>query len=496
MSGTGDDRAVPLGKGSTPTLALRGATWTTVAMGVQRTAQTVALILLARLLSPEDFGLVAIAGLFVSFANRAKSLGLQTALLQHRDQPISAANTIFWMSGGITVVTVLVIVLASPLASLWFADPRAAAVLSLMALRLLPQAAASVPSTLAVRRLDFRLQSLITMAEGVVTAIVSITLAVLGWGVWALVAGSLTGAVVAAVLWWVRPPLRIRFAIDRQVGRKLLHSGVEIWSAFNLAYVIDSANRLFIGRFLGVSVLGLYEVTTRLVHVPVQSLLGVSERVALPAFCREADDFERLGRWLLRLTSFLTVLSALGAATLFFYADVLVPVLLGERWLAVIGAVRALAVLALLMPMQSLATIYIATGRTGLLLRFTAVRALVTIAALLAAAHVNLVAVCLVESAAAAVFVPVNLYLVSRMVPISRREFGRAAAVPAAGLAAFCAVALFVGRVLQVSAGWRNLLLPLPAVAAFALAVLAVRPRIVAEAREVLGVAVGASKYD
>ncbi len=468
-------------------------------MGVQRAAQTAALILLARLLSPDDFGLVAIAGLFLSLANRAKSLGLQTALVQHRDQPVSAANTIFWMSAGLTVLTVLVIVIASPLASVWFADPRAASVLSVMALRLLPQAAAAVPSTLAVRRLDFRLQALITVAEGLVTAAVSIVLAVLGWGVWALVTGSLAGAVASAVLWWIRPPWRVRFEIDRRVARQLVHSAVEIWSAANLAYAIDSANRLLIGRFLGVAQLGIYEVTSRLVHVPLQSVLGVAERIALPAFCREADDLERLGRWLLRLTTFLTVLSALAAATLFFYAHALVPVLFGERWLAVVGTVRALAVLALLMPMQSLAPIYIATGRTGLLLRFTAVRALVTVAGLLAAAQVGLVAVCAVESAAAAVFVPVNLYLVSRMVPISRRELGRAAAVPAAGLAAFCAVALLAGRFLEAAAAWpvwTHLLLPLPAIAAFAFAVLAVRPRIVAEAREVLGVAVGAATYD
>lgn len=485
-------------RGSTPTLALRGASWTTLAMGVQRSAQTGALILLARLLTPDDFGLVAIAALFLSFTNRAKSLGLQTALLQRRDQPISAANTVFWINAAITAAAVLAIVLVSPLASLWFADPRAAAVLSLMSLQLLPQAAASMPSTLAVRRLDFRRQALITMVEGLVTAVVSIALAALGWGVWALVIGSLSGATTAAVLWWVRPQWRLRLAFDREVARNLLHSGIEIWSSGNLAYLIDSANRLFIGRFLGVPTLGIYEVTTRLVHVPLQSLLGVSERVALPAFCREADDLERLGRWLLRLTTFLTVLSTLGAATLFFYADVLVPVLLGAQWSAVVETVRALAVLAMLMPMQSLSTIYIATGRTSLLLRFTAVRAVVTVAALLAAAQVGLVAVCLVESAAAAAFVPVNLFLVSRMVPIRRREVGRAAAVPAAGLAAFCAVALITGQFLEAAPTWpvwTHLMLPLPAVAAFALAVLAVRPRIFAEAREVLGVAVGASSY-
>lgn len=485
-------------RGSTSTLAVRGATWTALGIFLQRLVQTGALLVLARLLAPEDFGLVAIATLFLSFANRAKSLGLQTALLQHRERPIEAANTVFLVNGAITAAVFLLVLAVAPFASGWFGGDRAGAVLAVMALRLFPQAAASVPATLAVRSLNFRAQALITFAEGLVTAALAVALAAAGLGVWALVFGSLAGAVVSAVLWWVRPAWRPWLGIDREVARGLLHAGVRIWSAGNLAYLVDSANRLFIARFLGVVPLGHYEVGTRLVHVPLGSLLGIHDGVALPAFCREQRNLERLGRWFLRLTTLMLLLSGAAAGVLFFYAEVLVPVLFGDQWHPVVPAVRALAPLALLLPLLSLAPVYVATGREGLLLRFTALRAAVTVAGLLAAAQVSLVAVCAVESAAALLFAPVNLVLVKRLVALPGRSLLRALAPPAAGLSGFAVTATLTaerGAELVGTGLLGALLLPLPALAVFAAAVLVTRPHIVAEGREVLAVALGGKTF-
>jgi len=489
--GRNDD---PRGAGETSTLAVRGASWTAFGVGAQRLAQTVALLVLARILVPEDFGLVALAMLFLSFANRTKSLGLQTALLQFRGEVASAADAAFLINGVITMAVLLLIVLASPLVSSWFGDPRSGAVLAVMALRLLPQAAAAVPSALAVKALRFRKLALITLGDSVVAAVIAVVMALRGFGVWALVAGSLGGATVGALLWWCPPEWRPRLRLDRETSRQLVQQGVRIWSSGNLAFMIDSANRLFIGSFLGVIVLGLYDVASRLVHAPLQSLLGINDRVALPAFCREQDDLGILGDWLIRLTGCLLLITVPASGTLFFFADVLVPVLIGSRWAPVVGPVRALAPYVLVMPLLSMSAVYIARGRTGLLLRFTAVRAAVTVMALFAAAHVSLLAVCAVESASAAVFVPLNLFLVGRILGLGPTQLARAVTVPAAGLVAFSAAALALrasgaGALLGPAAS--ALLFPLGSALVFAVAVFLLRPGIVSEGREVLAVALG-----
>ncbi|MCG6962570.1 MAG: oligosaccharide flippase family protein [Acidobacteria bacterium] len=487
------------GAGETSTLAVRGASWTVFGVGAQRLAQTIALLVLARILVPEDFGLVALATLFLSFAHRTKSLGLQTALLQFRSEVGAAADAAFLINGAITLAVLVLIVVVSPLVSSWFANPRAGAVLVVMSLRLIPQAAAAVPSALAAKALRFRKLALITLVESVVAAVVAVVMAVRGFGVWALVAGSVGGATVAAVLWWCPPEWRPRFRLDREASRRLVHEGVRIWSSGNLAFFIDSANRLFMGWFLGVAVLGLYDVASRLVHAPLQSLLGINDRVALPAFCREQHDRQVLGGWLIRLTEYLLLITAPAAGILFFFADVLVPVLIGSRWSPVVGPVRALAPYVLVMPLLSMSAVYIARGKTELLLRFTVARAVVTVTALFAASHISLLAVCLVESGSAALFVPLNLALVGRILGLGSRRLARVVVVPAAGLGAFAVAAMALrasgaGAVLGPAAA--AVLFPLVACLAFGAAVLLLQPRILSEWRQVLAVVLGQERFE
>jgi len=480
---------------STSTLAIKGAKWMSLGVGLQRVVQTAAVILLARLLVPEDFGLIAVAVLVLSFVNRVKGLGLHTALVQQRGDITEAANACFFINATLTAITYVIILAASPLASRFFDDPRAGAVLAVMSLRLFPQALSAVPTTLAVRELDFRKQTLISLADGLVSAGVSVGLALLGWGPWSLVAGSLGGAFIAAALWWALVPWRPSRRLNREKTRQLVHSGVRLWSSGNLAYLIDSCSRLFVGGFLGLTQLGYYEIISRIVHAPLQSLLGIHDRVAIPAFCREQEETEKLGRWFLRLTGLMLILTALLAGLLFFYSGQLITVIFGPRWSAAVEPARALAVFALVAPLLSAVPVYIATGRVGLLLKFTAARSTVTILLLWMAAHVSLVAVCAAESAAALIFAPINLFIVARLTRIPLRAVLSALSVPALGLAAFSAVAVafrsfgadFVG---EPSLG-SLIVFVLPPVSAFALAIILRRPRIIAEGREILLVAMG-----
>ena len=362
--------------------------------------------------------------------------------MQQRGDLTEAANACFFINAALTVVTYLLVLAVSPLASRFFGDPRAGAVLAVMSLRLFPQALAAVPSTLAVINLDFRKQTLILLADGLASSALSVGLALLGWGPWSLVAGSLAGATVAAVLWWALVPWRPSRRLSRETTRRIVHSGVRIWSSANLAYLIDSCSRLFVGGFLGLTQLGYYEIISRIVHAPLQSLLGIHDRVAIPAFCREQEEREKLGRWFLRLSGLMLIFSAMLAGLLFFYSAQLITVLFGPRWTAAVEPARSLAVFALLTPLLSAAPVYIATKRVGLLLKFTAVRSAVTILLLWAAAHVSLVAVCTAESAAALIFAPINLFIVARLTRIPMRAVGSVLSVPAIGLVAFSAVAV------------------------------------------------------
>lgn len=476
--------------GTTRVLAIRGATWATAGVGLQRVLQTLAILILARLLVPEDFGLVAIASLVLSFVNRAKTLGLHTALVQYKGNDQTASDACFILNCGLTAITLAILLTASPLASRFFDDPRTGSLLALMSLRLIPQALAGVPLALAVKALNFRKQALIEATEGLISGVVSVILAFFGWGPWALVTGFLAGSTVGAVLWWVRPAWTPRFHLDRKVTAHLLHAGIRIWSAGNLAHLIDSANRLFIGGLLGLSQLGYYEIVSRVVHTPTQSLLGIHDRVAIAAFCREQTELERIGRWFLRLSGLMVILTSFLAGPLLFFPDILIPTVFGPGWEAAIQPARALALFALLVPLVSTAPIYIATRQTGLLLRFTAIRTVITVSLLFAAAHVSLTAVCGAESLSVLVFAPINIALVSHITGLRRRAILSTLSVPAAGLFNFAVTALGIRYFFPEATadpGIGSLIgILVPSAMVLALTVIAMRPHLIGEIRAIV----------
>ncbi|MEN8162915.1 MAG: oligosaccharide flippase family protein [Acidobacteriota bacterium] len=481
--------------GSTRTLAIRGATWATAGVGLQRVVQTLSVLVLARLLVPEDFGLVAIAVLVLNFVNRAKTLGLHTSLIQHTGDTLAAADACFIINGCLTTITIVVVLAASPLASRIFGDPRAGALLALMSLRLIPQALAAVPSALAVKALNFRKQALIQAAEGLTSAAVAVALALSGWGPWSLVAGFLAGSAVGAALWWVRPGWNPRLHLDREVTSHLLHTGIRIWSAGNLAHLIDGANRLFIGGILGLIQLGHYEILSRIVHAPMQSLLGIHDRITISAFCREQDDRKMVGRWFLRLSGLMLILTSLVAGPLFLFSDILIPTLFGPGWEAAIEPAQALALFTFLAPLLSAPAVFVAMRQTGLLLKFTTIRAAITLGFLFAAAHISLTAVCTVESLAALVFAPINVVLVSQMTGLRIRAVLSTLSVPAAGLLAFAVTALgarfFFPHSLN-GPGLGSLLgLLIPSGAALALTVFGMRPHLIGEIRSIVSETAG-----
>jgi O-antigen/teichoic acid export membrane protein len=184
------------------------------------------------------------------------------------------------------------------------------------------------------------------------------------------------------------------------------------------------------------------------------------------------------------------ILTSLIAGSLLVFPDILIPTLFGPGWEAAIDPARALALFALFAPLISTAPIYIAAQRTGLLLRFTTIRTVITLGALFAAAHVSLTAVCSVESITAGVFAPINVALAARFTGLRVRAILSTMLVPLVGLAAFTATAIGIRHLFPssfASPGVGSLFgLLVPSTAALGMAVFAMRPHLVSEIRSIV----------
>ncbi len=421
----------------TSTLALTGAKWVALGSLSQKLLRMLLIVFLARLLTPDDFGLIAAASLVLALAGRLKQLGFHGALLQRRTDLEEAANAYFYLNTGLVVLTFAAILAASPLSVWFFNDDRVALIINIIAIRLLAEAAGAVQRSLTVRDLDFKRLTYIQLAESAVFTGVAVSLAATGFGVWALVWGMVIGAVFAAVLWWATTPWRPTRAWSWPVARQMFRFGADLWSVSNLSYLNESASRFFIGRFLGVVPLGYFEFTNRVVSGPTGTLVEISNRVALPAFCREQEDLERLGQWYLKMTGFICLITAPLAATLVLLGDVAIPVVFGPQWLSTIPLVQVLTPFVFMSPLVYAWPVFVSTGRSKVLMGFTILRFFVTVPLLFLAAQKSLIAVCIVESLAISLLAPVNLYLVTRAITVRAIDLLKILGQPLLGAGAF-----------------------------------------------------------
>jgi O-antigen/teichoic acid export membrane protein len=416
---SGDGGGPGGGGGSMQRRVVSGASWSAAGRLGGQGLQFLAGLVLARLLFPEDFGLLAsvyvITGLTVIFFD----MGLSQALVHRRTLDDRVMSTAFWFNavGGLLFVGLLT--LLGPLVADFFGDDRLRWITPLAGLSF-ALSLAVVHSALLQRDLRFKPLALTEVGAGLVNHSATVTAAALGMGPWALLVGPpLQSLVVTGVLWrltgW-RP--RLQFS-----GRDL--RGLWAFSGGMLGFgVVNYAGRnmdnLLVGRFVGAAGLGLYNRAYNLMLLPLQQVGGVLGRVMFPALTAMGDDLARVRaayRRALRLMSFLTIPLLVGMAAT---APALVAVLWGDRWE---GTVPLLQLLCLAGLPQALSSsegwLYQSQGRTTLMFGMGLVSTLGTVVAISVGLQHGVVGVAAGVLVSAYVVLPVNLFVACRVVGLA-----------------------------------------------------------------------------
>lgn len=310
----------------------RGLTWTIAELWGRQALNLLVFIVLARLLVPADFGLVALASVFVALAQVVVDQGLGDALIQRRQITRSHIDTAFWvalLTGA--ALTLVGIAAAGPIATL-LAEPALASILQVLSLTFVLSAFTSVQVALLRRELAFRTLALRTLAGALGGGVIGIVMALAGLGAWALV-GQLAGSAVlsAAMLWWVSPWRPGRSASWAHF-RDLFTFGLHIVGSDLLTFLSRHTDNFLIGIFLGPVPLGLYAVGYRLLDVSLTILVNIARKIAFPAFARLQGDSERMLRAHLKMTrvASLTIMPAYVGLALI--APELTILVFGSRW--------------------------------------------------------------------------------------------------------------------------------------------------------------------
>jgi O-antigen/teichoic acid export membrane protein len=322
-----------------------GTRWLVFAQCAAAAGQVVQLALLARLLEPADFGAMAFGLSLLFLCQHWADFGMSGVVIYRRDLSARQLGAMLTLNVALAAALGLALIFAAPLAELWIGDPRPAAVLPWLALSLLFSAPGWQYRALLQRELRFAQIALAEMAAPAISIIVAYSMARLGYGVYSLVGGVLSGSAITTLVllgagWRLQPP-RLRFALGENAG--VLRFGAYQTGSGTINFAYSQLDILLVGSLLGATALGQYSLAKQLCTRPLELINPILTRAALPVLSRIREDKDALRRFFLDT---LAVVNALGFPVycgLIVCAQPLVIVLLGERWLPMTPVLQWLA---------------------------------------------------------------------------------------------------------------------------------------------------------
>ena len=262
-------------------------------VGLQLT-RALAAIAIARLLTPEEYGLAALALVFASLVMVFSDLALGAALIQRKELSAVDRDTAFWVTVGSGVFFAIVgFALAGPLAAL-YGDADAKPLLQVLSIGFVVFAVGAPQQSLMLRDMDFARVEILPMIGALAGAAAGVTVAALGGGPWAIIVQYAAGATVTTIAVWLRSSWRPRMAFSMASLRDLGGFSVFMLGHRMLYYLQTNGDRFLIGRFLGTSALGTYAIAFNTILQPASKIGGPLQRVMSPAFCRIQDEPERI----------------------------------------------------------------------------------------------------------------------------------------------------------------------------------------------------------
>lgn len=397
--------------------------WALLATAASRIVTLAGLSLLAHFLVPRDFGLLAFALVYIVYAQTVGDLGTGMALVYWPARREDAAQVTFVinlvMGAGWCVITLL---LAPAIAS-FFRTPEGESIIRVLAFSFPIQFLGNTHDALARKDLRFRARLIPELSQATTKAVVSVVLALQGFGAWSLVWGQLAGQSLWTLMLWVVVPWRPRWSFPRDLFGPMLRYGRGIISLNIVSAIVHHADLAIVGRMLGATALGLYQIAYKIPEMTITVIIWVISTVLFPAFSRVQAATERLREAYLTAARYVSAITVPAAVGLFFLAEPLVIVLFGTAWRGSIPILQALAIYG---GLRSLGThagdVLKATGRTHLLALLSVAKAVVMVPALILAARQSAVAVAGTLAGVTALTMMVNLVVVSRLIELRASE--------------------------------------------------------------------------
>lgn len=398
----------------------KGVFWSLIERFGTQGVQFLVMLVMARLLSPNDYGVVGLLVVFVSIAQAFVDGGFSQALIRKKDRTEIDNSTVFYFNIVVSVVIYLIFYLFAPYVSVFYNMPTLTPFMRVICLSIIINAFGVVQRALFNANIDFKAQAKASLIAIVISGAIGISLALRGFGPWALVWQQLSNLIVNTLFLWIYSEWRPLLAYSWKSFNELFSFGSKLLATSLLNAIYNNIQTIVIGKLYSAKSLGLYSRAAHFADLPSQQFTSVFMRVTFPVLCKVQDDMERLTsvyRRMLRVSAYIVFPLLIGMAAV---AHPMIEVFIGKQWIECAYMLQIICFAEMWYPIHAInLDILQVSGRSDLFLKIEIYKKIVSLSLLALSAPFGIIAMCYSNLLSSLICLYINTYYSSKILGIS-----------------------------------------------------------------------------
>ena len=399
--------------------AAKGVLWSTVERFSVQGVQFLIMIVMARLLTPHDYGLIGMLAIFIAVAQSLIDSGFSQALIRKQDRTEADNNTVFYFNIVVSTLLYLILYASAPFVADFYNTPQLCPVMRVVCLSIIFNSLAVVQRALLTIRIDFKTQAKAALTAAVTSGAVGITMAYHGFGVWSLVTQQLLNLGINTGLLWLLSKWRPRLMYSWQSFHELFAFGSKLLASGLLDTIYRNIYPIVIGKLFSASSLGHYTRAHQFSEFPSSNLTGIIQRVTYPVLCEIQNDDARLAsiyRRFLKLSAFIIFPLMVGLSSV---AKPFVNIVLGPQWSFCGQLLQILCFGMMWYPIHSVnLNLLQVKGRSDLFLKLEIIKKILGISVLCVTAPFGLIVMCYGSIFNSLVALVINTYYTGKLINV------------------------------------------------------------------------------
>lgn len=354
--------------------------WTAIQRFGVITLSFITNLILARILSADDFGIVGMISIFIFLAEAFTDSGLGEALINKKDCTDVDYSTVFWSNLALSVIIYLILFVTAPLIAKFYKMEVLTKLLRIKAIIIILQGLRLIQTTILQKQLNFKKISLIYLSSSIISTIISIILALNGWGYWALVAKTIIDITVRTFLFWIFSKWKpmLKFSIDS--FKQLFSFGFVMLSASTINTLYSEGQGLIIGKAFTATDLGYYTQARKLQEIPTNAVIQIVNTVTFPVLSKLKEDIEKMKKAFQKIIISITYVTFPMMIFFIICAQPIFRMLYTSKWDFSIPYFRYLCIVGMMTSVNTINTTLVkSTGRKGLYFKFQVIEKIIGI---------------------------------------------------------------------------------------------------------------------